>query len=123
MWICLNDSFLSIVNSDQDPTVLMVRARRRGDIEAVFGNHWAVTTIPGRDYQFHASIPRERVGEVIAGHLKSIDYTKFKSSVTDPHLHHAYANVWRIMADLQEISPYGTGPRPGFRKHPQRLQK
>ncbi|MFX1716732.1 hypothetical protein [Paraburkholderia sp. A1RO-5L] len=120
MWLCLSDAFLSIVNSDQDPTVLMVRARRRGDIEAVFGPTYPVTTIPGRDYQFRAFIPREFVGNVIALKLLDIDYTNFKNSVKDRHLHDAYANVWGIMADLQEIRPYDTQPRKGFRAHPVR---
>lgn len=120
MWICANNAFLSIVNSDQDPTVLMVRARRKGDIEATFGPETEVTTIPGRDYQFRAFIKRERVGHVIAQALVDINYGNFKNSVKDHHLHDAYAEVWGVMAGLQEIRPYGTSPRPGFRKHPQR---
>ena len=120
MWICQNSSFLSIVNSDQDPTVLMVRARRIGDIEAVFGPDTAVTTLPGRDYQFRALIRRDIVGAVIAHALVSIDYGNFKNSVCDPHLHDAYAEMWSVMADLQEVPPYGTQMRANFRKQPQR---
>ncbi|CAB3657837.1 hypothetical protein LMG27174_01510 [Paraburkholderia rhynchosiae] len=62
MWICLSDSFLFRVASDQDRTALMVGARRRGDIEAVFGDKYPITTLPGRDYQFRAFIPRPVVG-------------------------------------------------------------
>lgn len=123
MWICANNAFLSIVNSDQDPTVLMVRARRKGDIEATFGTavpNLQVTTLPGRDYQFRAFIARETVGEVIAKALVNIDYGNFKNSVKDRYLHDAYAQVWGVMAELQEIRPYGEKPRTGFRKHPQR---
>ncbi|MFM0165739.1 hypothetical protein PQR39_35585 [Paraburkholderia sediminicola] len=120
MWICANNAFLSIVNSDQDPTVLMVRARRKGDIEAVFGPETQVTTIPGRDYQFRAFIRRDIVGMVIAQALMDIDYGNFKNSVKDGYLHDAYAGVWSIMADLQEIRPYDTKPRTNFRKHPVR---
>ena len=36
MWIFLSDSFLSIVAHRDKPGVLLVRARRAGDIEAVF---------------------------------------------------------------------------------------
>lgn len=120
MWICANNAFLSIVNSDQDPTVLMVRARRHGDLEAVFGPETEVTTLPGRDYQFRAFIKREVVGEVIAKALVDINYGNFKNSVKDNHLHDAYAHVWGTMADLQEIRPYGHAPRQGFRKYPKR---
>ncbi|MFM0647964.1 hypothetical protein PQR14_26910 [Paraburkholderia bryophila] len=118
MWICANNAFLSIVNSNQDPTVLMVRARRQGDIEETFGPDTKVTTLPGRDYQFRAFIRRDIVGNVIAQSLMEIDYGNFKNSVKDRYLHDAYANVWGIMADLQEIPPYSTSPRPGFRKQP-----
>lgn len=121
MWICLSDSFLSCVASDRDPTVLMVRARRRGDIEAVFGDAYPVLTLDGRDYQFRAFIPRSVVGEVIAKALMDIDYGNFKNSVKDSYLHDAYAEVWSVMAELQEIRPYDTNPRAGFRKHPQRV--
>jgi hypothetical protein len=36
MWIFLNDSFLSIVANRELAGVLLVRARKEGDIEAVF---------------------------------------------------------------------------------------
>jgi hypothetical protein len=36
MGIFLNDAFLSIVDKDGDGTTLLVRARRKGDIERVF---------------------------------------------------------------------------------------
>ncbi len=120
MWICQNQSFLSIVNSDRDPTVLMVRARRHGDIEAVFGQDTEVTTLPGRDYQFRAFIKREIVGQVIAKALVDIDYGNFKGGTKDRYLHDAYMDIWHVMADLQEIKPYGHTPRHGFKKFPQR---
>lgn len=120
MWICTNKGFLSIVNSDQDKTVLMVRARRQGDLEAIFGPDTKVTTIPGRDYQFRAFIRRDIVGTVIATALMEINYGNFKNSVKDAYLHDAYADVWGIMAELQEIPPYRTAPRKGFFKQPRR---
>ena len=123
MWICANNAFLSIVNSDQDASVLMVRARRHGDLEAVFGPGVEVTTLPGRDYQFRAFIRRDIVGAVIAQSLMEIDYTNFKGSTKDRHLHDAYMDIWHVMADLQEIPPYRTTPRANFRKQPQRNKR
>ena len=120
MWVCLNNAFLSIVNSDRDPTVLMIRARRQGDLEAIFGPSIEVVTIPGRDYQFRAFIRRDIVANVIGQSLMEINYVNFKDSVKDRPLHDAYFEIWRSMADLQEIPPYGHEPRPGFRKQPQR---
>lgn len=36
MWLCLNSAFLSIVFKDCAEDELLVRARRKGDIEKVF---------------------------------------------------------------------------------------
>jgi hypothetical protein len=36
MWICMSSSFLSIVDKYCDKVELLVRARRKGDIEAIF---------------------------------------------------------------------------------------
>jgi hypothetical protein len=116
MWVCQNNAFLSIVSGDQ-PDQLLVRARRKGDIEAVFGNQYKVVTLTGRDYGFRALIPREVVGSVIAKSIEKIDYDNFKDSVVDAPLHDAYMKVWGIMAGLQEIPPYHTKPRAGFNKH------
>ncbi|WP_175787490.1 hypothetical protein [Burkholderia anthina] len=120
MWICFNDAFLSIVSDPASADTLLVRARRHGDIEAVFGGDVMVVTLPGRDYQFRASISRAAVGDVVAASLRDIDYGNFKNSVKDANLHDAYATVWGVMADLQEIPPYRSSPRRGFMKRPVR---
>ena len=120
MWLSFNDAFLSIVADRRDPNILTVRARRKGDIEAVFGEKVDVVTLERRDYQFRAHLPRGVVSDVIATRLFAIDYPNFKDAVADANLHDAYLKVWNIMAGLQEIAPYGTEPRPGFNKHPVR---
>ncbi len=115
MWICLNNAFLSIVSNPADAATLTVRARRKGDIEAVFGQNVEVVTLPRRDYQFRAFIARDVVATAVATQLRHIDYGNFKDSVADASLHDAYFKVWHAMADLQEIPPYGTAPRKSFR--------
>ena len=100
MWICLNDAFFSIVQSDKEPEKLSVRARRKGDLE----RYWPSATVvelPNRDYAYRAFIPREQVASVISGALAQIDYPNFKNSVRDPALHQAYARVWGTLYDLQ----------------------
>jgi hypothetical protein len=122
MWICKNDAFLSIIAA-KEPEQLLVRARRKGDIEAVFGSQYEVFVLPGRDYGFRALIPREVAGAVIAESISKIDYGNFKDSVADAALHDAYMRVWSVMEKLQEIPAYGTKPRPGFAAHPLRAKK
>jgi chorismate synthase len=105
MWICLNDSFLSIVADRDDKTMLLVRARAPGHIEAVFGDKYRVYRPEGRaDYQFRANIPRVVVSSVIGELLAEIDYGNFKDSVRDDALHDAYMGFWTIMYRLQQAA-------------------
>jgi hypothetical protein len=107
MWIFLSDAYLSIVQSKTDSKTLVVRARRPGDIEAVFPKV-EVITIPGRDYQFRANIPREVVAQAISDEVRGIQHTNFKNSVVDNDYHDACSKVWGVMAKLQPIAPYST---------------
>ena len=114
MWICQNNSFLSIVNSDRDLPVLMVRARRKGDLEAAFGQDVEVTTLPGRDYSFRAFISRE--SSVKSSRRRwSISITATSraarriATCTTPT-----CGVWRVMEDLQEKLPRTATSAPGF---------
>ncbi len=104
MWICLNNAFLSIVEPIP-PTVAGVRARRKGDIEAVFASA-KVERKPERDYLFRALIPRAEVAAAIAEQVRGIGYNNFKNSVKNKRLHDAYARFWSIMAELQPTPPY-----------------
>lgn len=107
MWICLNRSFLSIVTPTGEPhsPVLLVRARRKGDIESVFPGA-KVSRTPKRDYLFRALIPREEIARAIADEVAHLDYSNFKGSVKNDELHDAFAKVWRVMANLQPTAPY-----------------
>jgi hypothetical protein len=60
MWVFLNDSFLSIVARRDQPGMLLVRARKAGDIEAVFPE--AQTRVDDMaDYPHRAEVPAEAV--------------------------------------------------------------
>lgn len=110
MWICLNDAFFSIVDAAETEGKLLVRARRRGDIEKVFPDA-TVKRIPGRDYLFRAEIDRNVVAATIAEKIGAISYGNFKDSVRDNKLHDVYARFWHGHASLQEIPPYSRGNR------------
>jgi hypothetical protein len=104
MWICLSDSFLSIVRKHPADTFLTVRARVKGDIERVFPNA-EVQEGGGTDYPFRARITYEVVALAIADEIRAIDYGNFKDSVQEDDRHHAYFGVWRALFSLQ--SPRG----------------
>jgi hypothetical protein len=105
MWICGSDYFLSVVDDGEIEGCLVVRARRKGDIERLFPDA-KVKTIKGRDYQFRAHIKRELVVEAIAKQVNEIDYDNFKNSVEDNRLHDAYAGFWQLHSRLQPKPPY-----------------
>jgi hypothetical protein len=107
MWIGLSNAFFSIVAIPDQPEMLKVRARRKGDIERIFPEA-IVQRTPGRDYLFRSEMPRKIVSGVIAASLEHIDYDNFKNSVRDDHLHSAYASVWTTMSKLQEVPPYSS---------------
>lgn len=106
MWICGNDFFLSVVHKDCPEGSLLVRARRSGDIEKVFGRRTKVTRAIDADYLYRAVIPREEIIAAMAREVMRIDYSNFKSSVMDEELHDAYLRVWSAMAQVQNPRPY-----------------
>ena len=101
MWIFLNNSFLSIVAHRDKSNYLLVRARRAGDIEAVFpsASTWEDAKA---DYRFRAEIAREDVSAALARAAEEIDYPNFKASVEERELHDAYLQVWGVMGRLQD---------------------
>jgi hypothetical protein len=102
MWIFLSSSFLSIVDKgDKSGRTLLVRGRRKGDIERVFPQAEVIEG-GGTDYQYRARIDREEVALRIADAVRSIDFPNFKSSVNETGRHDAYVRVWDAMYRYQE---------------------
>lgn len=102
MWICLKNSFLSIVDKgDPSGQTLLVRGRKAGDIERVFLNA-RVTEGGGTDYRYRARIDRAIVAEGIAEEVKRISYSNFKSAVSEHKRHDAYMQMWNVMYRFQQ---------------------
>jgi len=74
---------------------LLVRARRKGDIEKLFKAK--VTHTPKADYPYRATVNTKNVVEALAREVRRIDYSNFKASVKDDDLHRAYEEVWLSM--------------------------
>lgn len=101
------DAFISIVVPSladcpyaKEADILAVRARRKGEIEAVFPKA-RVKQWKGRDYAYRAFIPRQEVAQAIAERVMEMTATNFKDSVTNDPRHDAYLDVWRVMWDYQ----------------------
>lgn len=109
MWLCLKDAFLSIVHKDCAPDQLLVRARRKGDIEKTFPGAKVIRT-PKGDYLFRAAVTRRRVAYAMKLEASRITYSNFKDSVDDKPLHDAYLRVWTTMETLQPGKRKGLFP-------------
>lgn len=100
MWIALSDSFLSIVHKDCQRDELLVRARRKGDIERIFPRA-KVTRAAKADYRFRAAVKTSEVCKAISREVRRVTYSNFKDSVRDDDLHDAYLKFWNAMFVLQ----------------------
>ncbi len=104
MWVFFPNSFVSIVDKgDPSGNSLLVRARRQGEIEAIFPDAIVVEG-GGTDYRYRARINREEVALRMADAIRDIDFSNFKATVKDRARHDAYMGVWRVMNDYQEQS-------------------
>lgn len=84
-----------------DGTTLLVRARRRGDLERVFPEA-EVKETPRNDYRFRARLPRERVAQALAEAARGITYPNFKATVHERGRHDAYLDTWSVLHAWQE---------------------
>ncbi len=110
MWVCLNNAFFSIVDDGRSDGKLLVRARRKGDIEKIFPDAaGSVQRLVGRDYLWRTYMDLYLVADVIAEQVSLISYGNFKDSVKDKTLATAYGKFWHIHSDLQELPPYSIG--------------
>lgn len=105
MWLMFNDAFLSIVRKDCGRHELLVRARRKGDIEKIFPAA-KVQRSTTTDYLFRAVVTTAEVQAALIGEVGRINYGNFKDSVVDRPLHDAYLRCWMAMSDLQPTKPY-----------------
>ena len=102
MWLYSKDNFLSIVEDHDDPDMLLVRARFRGDIEDIFP---AADVIEGggTDYLFRAWVKRTDVADAVRAQVMNIDYPNFKSANNSSRQHHLML-LWDVMCQAQENS-------------------
>jgi hypothetical protein len=101
VWVFLNNAFLSAVQHRDEPDNLMVRARRREDLERVFGAKVAVVESKAADYRWRVTVPKRLFADRLAANVEAIDYDNFKSSVAEHDRHEAYMDVWTAMHRFQ----------------------
>jgi hypothetical protein len=116
MWVFTPQGFYSVVVHRDDPSLVLVRARAREDLENL------QTQLPGlvifeddaADYLYRAIVNREDWKRALAELADAMDYDNFKDAVTErqgEERHRLYLRVWGVMLALQpkKWSDFGFG--------------
>jgi len=101
MWICFNDGFVSAVNSDTDPNILKVRARKKEHLQKLFPGK-KIFSSKNTDYAYRVFVARKAFAKMVADRVMDIDYDNFKDSVVDDKLHDLYADFWTLHWKYQQ---------------------
>lgn len=94
MWICLNNSFVSIVEDFRDESLVTVRGRRLDDVKNFVGDSYKITQTDSRDYRFRTTVSKFELSKMLAKCADKISYNNFKNSVQDEDLKYFYSEVW-----------------------------
>ena len=100
MWLFTSKGFVSIVASRDCQDDLIVRARVRNHLQALFPRAVVTVTLQS-DYRFRCTVNRKLVEKVVAVQVSAIDYGNFKDTVVNPDYHAACLRVWSSMHQLQ----------------------
>ena len=122
MWLITPVGFFSVVQkaSDVAADTLTVRARVRGDLEALreqyLPNLGEVQESKANDYRFRAVAPRADVAAAMANMVNHLQYSNFKNQVAKLQgsaRAHLYHDVWDVLYRLQaEPAKYNAAPKP-----------
>lgn len=113
MWILTTRGMYSVVLEADRPGWVLVRARRRDDLERLMElvephvrRLPPVIATPERDYPFRIKLQGRVWADVAEALAQEIDYTNFKDEVERVQgrwRHDVYARVWTI---LRQLTPH-----------------
>ena len=102
MWIAMNDSFVSVVKDRTDADRVVVRARVKEDLVALFPDHQKdIVETEDSDYRFRLFLDQQYVAMTIEERVMGINYDNFKDSVKQPWRKAAYVQIWSVMYQVQ----------------------
>ena len=107
MWLITTRGFYSVVEHRSDPERLIVRARRREDLEALSELIPELEIFSDRraDYRWRAIVSRSEWVVAVALLVAELDYPNFKSAVAKrqgSERAQLYGEIWQILYGLQE---------------------
>jgi len=123
VWLFTRYGFYSIACAQKedgslDPSMLMVRARRKSHIEALqkrFAQLTAheIVSLPGRDYKYRLIVAKDSWTKIVAELASEQEWSNFKNEAArfggakNADYVHALHEVWATMNDLQSTEPRG----------------
>ena len=122
MWIMNKSGYFSVVQHNDDASLLMIRARVLDDLVRAFPDDVdAIVELTTADYRYRITLPRDQVNEWMLQELDDVTYTshaKEEMSAGKPGRISAYMKVWNILGDLQPGGPYGWNDGSKTRQEP-----
>jgi len=109
MWIITEFGFFSVVAKagDAEAGMLTVRARQRGDLEALRAKYLPtlgpIKATKGTDYAYRARAPRLAVAAAVALAIEAIAYDNFKSQVRKTQGSKREAVLHRVWHELYAL--------------------
>ena len=108
MWIMLPEGIVSVAESPDNDTMLMVRARHRDVLRKVRegcgrNRTGAILHTPERDYQYRVYVKKDIFAAWVAHRVRTIDYSKFKPTAVSTSLHNLYVRVWAVINEHYAI--------------------
>lgn len=110
MWIFTRYGYYSVVEHNQNPDFVLIRARKDVDLKrlaaVVTGLGFDEPTIshtPANDYLWRVTLPKWQWAKTVEAMAQAIDYTNFKNAVhdgTDRDM--VYMAVWLRLQEWQD---------------------
>ncbi|HCC58745.1 MAG TPA: hypothetical protein DEQ47_16105 [Solibacterales bacterium] len=108
-----------------DSERLLVRARRKRDLEKILGKDSEIFEDPAADYRWRCFVGRPDFKKIVDQRIDAIDYPNFKNSVIDEDLHQLYMEFWTLHHRYQKAdrSAATRNRRNHFSREPGDLEK
>ena len=108
MWIFTKNSFVSIVQAQDRPHEVLIRARRRADLVRLFPKDEArISDDADRDYRFRLLVKKSRLAKLLSVYIESeLTYGNFKAAQErdEPAWMGFLTNVWAAGYKYQQSS-------------------
>lgn len=105
MWLFTLNSFVSVVRHREEPELLLVRARRRGDLIELLGKKWEkeVREDLDADYRYRVILGEKAFKKVISGYISGrLNYDNYKAAQKPDRAFLDFLHeIWRLGHEMR----------------------